>query len=143
MDTFPQDEKAEFERLLLDGKTAFDRGDRKLAHDLWRVAAMIDPFNEQVWMSLLDVLEEPDDRRVCLQNILAINPMNVHARRLMRADQNERERKKRTYREMQARQNTLRKQRWLVLRRGVVMGVLLALSGVVFAIVLILLTQLS
>lgn len=104
---------------------------------------MIDPFNEQVWMSLLDVLDEPDDRRVCLQNILAINPMNVHARRLIRADQNERERRKRTYRDMQARQNTLRKQRWLVLRRGVVMGILLALSGVVFAVVLILLTQMQ
>jgi hypothetical protein len=137
---FPQDEKSEFERLLLDGKMAFDRGERKLAHDLWRLAAMIEPFNEQVWMSLLDVLDDPDDRRVCLQNIVAINPMNAYARRVLRADQNERERKKQVYREMHERQNTLRRRRWIVLRRGVVMGILLALSGIVFAVALILIT---
>ncbi len=67
------------------GIEAFRTGDLTLAHDLWREAATVDPYQERVWVALLRVLTTPDDRRVCLENILAINPGNARARREMAA----------------------------------------------------------
>ncbi len=72
-----------FDELMQAGNQALDAGDRRAAHDRWREAATIDPYSELVWTSLLRVLDDDEDRRVCLENIIAINPMNVQARRLM------------------------------------------------------------
>jgi len=58
-----------FAELMQAGRKAFTAGKRKTAHDLWREAANINPYDEQVWLALLDVLEGDNDRRVCLQNI--------------------------------------------------------------------------
>lgn len=69
---------------MQDGKHAYERGKKQIAHDLWREAAMLDPYNEGVWLALLKVLDQRADRIVCLNNILAINPTNVHARQLLR-----------------------------------------------------------
>jgi hypothetical protein len=63
------------------GKEALDNGDHQTAHDLWREAATLDPYNEKVWLALYRVISSDDDRIVCLQNIIAINPANVKARR--------------------------------------------------------------
>ena len=82
-DTGAQDRRERFNDLLLAGKQAYEAGDRRAAHDRWRAAAAIDPYNEKVWTALLRVLDDEDDRRVCLENIIAINPMNVQARRLL------------------------------------------------------------
>ena len=35
-------------------------------------------------MALLKVLEDEEDRKVCLKNIIAINPLNTEARRQLR-----------------------------------------------------------
>src|SRR5262245_26005356 len=75
----------DFTRLMEGGRLAYTQGNRRRAHDLWREAATIDPYSEQVWLALLDVLDSDDDRIVCLQNIVAINPMNIQARRQLRA----------------------------------------------------------
>jgi hypothetical protein len=37
-----------------------------------------------VWLALLQVLDRTDDRQVCLENIIAINPVNTDARRQLR-----------------------------------------------------------
>lgn len=75
---------ASLENLMEAGSRAFASGEHRLAHDLWREAAIVDPYNESVWESLLRVLETDEDRIVCLQNIIAINPLNVEARRQLR-----------------------------------------------------------
>jgi hypothetical protein len=72
------------DRLLALGYAALRSGDKRSAHDRWREAAETDPYNERVWVSLLNVLSERDDRRVCLENIVAINPYNADARRQLR-----------------------------------------------------------
>lgn len=82
--TLSPDEQRNFRQLMQDGKHAYDRGKKQIAHDLWRQAAMLDPYNESVWLALLKVLDQRDDRIVCLNNILAINPTNVQARQLLR-----------------------------------------------------------
>ncbi len=76
--------------LLTAGREAFSSGDREAAHDLWRAAAVANPYDERVWTSLLDVLVHEDDREVCLENIIAINPLNPDARRQLRALRRER-----------------------------------------------------
>jgi Tfp pilus assembly protein PilF len=75
---------ARVEWLLGLGEAALRRGDAGKAHRIWREAARLAPYDERVWVALLHVLDREDDRRVCLQNIIAINPLNDEARRLLR-----------------------------------------------------------
>ncbi len=75
---------ARVKELLQEGEQAFATGDRHVAHEVWREAVTLDPYNEVVWLALYKVLEGEDDRVVCLENIIAINPLNVEARRLLR-----------------------------------------------------------
>lgn len=131
--------KAGFRELMQAGQMAFAAGKHQLAHDIWREAAMLDPYNEQVWLALLDVLESDEDREVCLHNILAINPTNVHARHQLqvyqaRAQQLALRRERKLVRD--AKEATLAKQhRWALFRRAVLMGIVLGISGVLFAVV--------
>mgnify|MGYP000436251217 CR=1 FL=1 len=78
----PKDERVK--KLLQAGLDVFRKGDRRGAHDFWREAATVDPYNEQVWLALFRVLETDDDRVVCLRNILAINPTNAEAHKRLR-----------------------------------------------------------
>ncbi len=73
------------EHLLEAGRQALALGDRRAAHEYWRMAAVTNPYEERVWVALLDVLTEDEDREVCLENIIAINPLNPEARRQLRA----------------------------------------------------------
>jgi len=68
------------QELMRAGRVALAKGDRQRAHYLWRQAATLDPQNEHIWLSLLNVVENTKDRRTCLQNIVAINPANAQAR---------------------------------------------------------------
>ena len=89
---------ASVEDLLQAGQAAFDGGDRSSAHELWRAAAVADPYDERVWLAMLKVLTGDEDREVCLENIIAINPLNTESRRELRAIR----RKRRTLEEKQA-----------------------------------------
>ena len=126
----------DFERLMREGRLALDQGDRDLAHELWREAALLDPYNEQVWLSLLDVLESLEDRRVCLQNILEINPLNIQARRMLRAYEARQQRRFKLKEERQSQLAVLKKQRRSLVTRALLLGLLLGLSGIFFAVVL-------
>ena len=130
------DKKTEFAQLMQHGRSAFDRGAKQLAHNLWREAALLDPYNEQVWLALLDVLETRDDQRVCLENILSINPMNTQARRMLRAytvdDQKKIEKRAKDRRK----EAGLRRQRRVIMSRALILGLLLGVTGIIFAIII-------
>ncbi|MCA9902605.1 MAG: hypothetical protein KC547_02010 [Anaerolineae bacterium] len=64
--------------------SALRSGKRDKAHQLLRQAASLSPYDEAIWWALLDVVDTEDDRVVCLENILAINPENPEAQRLHR-----------------------------------------------------------
>lgn len=82
----PESERmAKFARLMRLGHVSYAEGNYRQAHRFWRRAAMIHPADEQVWLALLNVLENNEDRRVCLQNIVAINPNNLQALRQLNA----------------------------------------------------------
>jgi hypothetical protein len=72
-----------FARLMRLGQVAHAQGDSRAAHDYWRQAAMIEPDNEQVWTALMWVLDGEEDKKVCLRNILAINPQNLRAQAML------------------------------------------------------------
>lgn len=78
------------DELLAAGQAELLAGNPDRAHDLWRAAAVANPYDERVWTSLLEVLTEESDREVCLENIIAINPLNPDARRQLRAVRRER-----------------------------------------------------
>jgi len=133
---YQSDSNPEFGRLMSEGRAAYNKGDHKLAHELWRQAAMLEPYNEQVWLALLDVLDKKEDRRVCLQNILSINPMNIQARRMLRSYETEDQRETHNREQTKKRAKAVKRQRWVLVRRAVLMGILLGVTGIVFAIVL-------
>lgn len=78
-----QQNQMTFARLLRLGQVAHAEGDAKQAHNYWRQAAIIEPDNEQVWTALMWVLETDEDRKICLKNILTINPNNLHAQEML------------------------------------------------------------
>jgi hypothetical protein len=133
---YQSDSNPDFGRLMKDGRSAYNKGDRKLAHDSWRQAAMIEPYNEQVWLALLDVLTKKEDRQVCLQNILSINPMNIQARRMLRAYEVEEQRETHKREKTKQRVKAVKRQRGVLVRRAILMGILLGVTGIVFAVVL-------
>jgi hypothetical protein len=79
------EDNARIDELLWAGRQAYGQGDRQRAMDCWRQAAGLRPEDERIWLELLSVVEEGEDRRVCLENILTINPDNEQARRQLRA----------------------------------------------------------
>jgi cytochrome c-type biogenesis protein CcmH/NrfG len=123
-----------FEQTMQAGRKAFNAGKKREAHDLWHEAARLDPFREEVWLALLDVVASDEDRHVCLQNIIAINPLNVRARRLLRAqDAKEQKANQRNQRKVdQARQRS--KGRRDAFSRALVRGIALGVMAVVLAV---------
>jgi hypothetical protein len=70
--------------LLSASRKALREGNRKQAHRLLQQAAELSPYDETVWWSLLEVVDSEQDRVTCLQNVLAINPASLEAKRLLR-----------------------------------------------------------
>ncbi|MEO5951752.1 MAG: hypothetical protein ABIQ44_04710 [Chloroflexia bacterium] len=68
-------------RLLHEGQSAARRGDRAMARALLTQLVEQDPRNEEAWMWLSGVVDNPDEQQICLENALVINPYNAHARK--------------------------------------------------------------
>jgi hypothetical protein len=71
----------EFLRLFNAGKEAARQGDKARAHLFFRRAIEVDPYHELVWLWLASVVLTDEDRRVCFENVLELNPDNPTARR--------------------------------------------------------------
>ncbi len=71
---------SEVERLLNSGKEAAKTGDVAQARDLLTQVVERDPHNEQAWMWLSGMVNEPEEQQICLENVLVINPYNSKAR---------------------------------------------------------------
>lgn len=123
-----------FAELMQAGRKAFTAGKRKTAHDLWREAANINPYDEQVWLALLDVLEGDTDRRVCLQNILSINPLNVQARRTLGRLEAAMRRRQEHQDEIARKKERWQKHRRRLLINAILLGIAVGLSGVMFGV---------
>lgn len=60
---------------------AFKAGKKSEARTILEKATDLDPHNEKAWMWLSAAVEAPEDQRICLENVLFINPENENARR--------------------------------------------------------------
>ena len=78
----PNTEKAK--NLLQQGYVAYNNWEIRKARLLWRKAAVTDPANEEIWVALLNVTRDDEDRKICLQNILVLNPDNEEAEQRLR-----------------------------------------------------------
>ncbi|MFQ5401390.1 MAG: hypothetical protein ACE5E7_17550 [Anaerolineae bacterium] len=72
---------AKHARWLQAGIAAVKAGERDKARALLTQLLQIDERNEQAWLWLSGVVNTDDERRQCLENVLAINPDNEPARR--------------------------------------------------------------
>lgn len=123
-----------FNELMQEGRQAMAMGQVNEAHRLWKQAATLDPYSEQVWLALLEVLESDADRRVCLQNIVQINPMNVQARRQLNKIEARVQRiAELEIQELAATEVEKRRKRGLV-TRALLIGLAIGLSGTLFGI---------
>ncbi|MBN1137964.1 MAG: hypothetical protein JXM73_15345, partial [Anaerolineae bacterium] len=66
--------------LLRQGIAAAKAGQNQQARDLLLQVVDRDESNERAWLWLSGVVDSLDDRRLCLENVLAINPANPYAR---------------------------------------------------------------
>ena len=68
-------------RLLQEGITAVKSGDKANGRKYLMQLLEIDDRNEQAWLWLSGAVETPEDRIVCLENVLDINPENKTAQK--------------------------------------------------------------
>jgi hypothetical protein len=116
------------------GHAAYAAGKKRRAYYLWRRAAVLSPYDEQVWLALLHVLDDPNDRRVCLQNIVAINPSNLEAQFQL----NEYSESDRTQRlTVQPLPNNKDQASWLSLLLQIVISILIGILIVVIILLLL------
>jgi len=73
--------QGEVERLMRDGQSAAKRGDKVMARALLTQLLEMDPHNEQAWMWLSGAVDDKDEQRTCLENVLILNPGNAQARK--------------------------------------------------------------
>jgi tetratricopeptide (TPR) repeat protein len=70
--------------LLRRGIAAAKAGRREEARQILLHIVELDEQNEQAWLWLSGVVDSLEDRRVCLENVLAINPDNPYAQQGLR-----------------------------------------------------------
>jgi tetratricopeptide (TPR) repeat protein len=65
--------------LLRSGIAAAKAGRKQEARRILLQVTELDERNEQAWLWLSGLVETLDERRICLENVLSINPGNTHA----------------------------------------------------------------
>lgn len=71
---------AEIQQVLRQGIAAARAGDKEKARRLLGQVVTHDKWNEKAWLWLSDVVQTDEQRKVCLENVLAINPRNALAK---------------------------------------------------------------
>ena len=69
--------------LFESGVAAALSGNREEARNLMMKVVEKDPYHEEAWIWLCDLVDEPEDRIIALENALNINPGNQEARLLL------------------------------------------------------------
>jgi len=77
--------QSEVNRLMAKGVAAARSGQRAQAYNLLLDVVELDQQNEEAWLWLSTVTDSVGDQRICLENVLAINPNNQFARRRLAA----------------------------------------------------------
>ncbi len=67
--------------MFKDGVAAIRRGDAAAGRDLLAKVVEANPMHEQAWLWLSGAVEDREERIICLENVLTINPRSEIARR--------------------------------------------------------------
>ncbi|MBN1679332.1 MAG: PD40 domain-containing protein [Anaerolineae bacterium] len=78
-----QDPNPEVQKLLQEGIKAAREGDTNTARKLLEQVVEQDQYSEKGWFWLAAVVETTEEKRVCLGNVVVINPDNQRAQRLL------------------------------------------------------------
>jgi hypothetical protein len=70
---------ADIQTWLQEGIIAIKSGESEKARDLLLRVINADEHNEQAWLWLSGLVETDEERRICLENVLVINPNSVAA----------------------------------------------------------------
>jgi len=81
MDEYDELQVAEW---LREGVAAAKEGRRERARERLMRVIEVNDRSEQAWLWLSGVVDSPEDRRICLENVLTLNPDNAQARVGMR-----------------------------------------------------------
>ncbi len=68
-----------------DGKRALEEGNLQQARLIFEAILQETPRSEEAWLGLADVLTENEDKRVCYENALKINPNSRRAKEGLRS----------------------------------------------------------
>jgi Tol biopolymer transport system component len=71
------------EQLLREGIAAARTGDKPTAKQKLQQVVGLDPQNEKGWYWLASVVDTDEEKRVCLGNVVVINPGNTRAKALL------------------------------------------------------------
>src|SRR4051794_36949992 len=72
---------ADVQQLMVEAKAALQRGDKPAARTHLTRALELDERNEQIWLWMSGAVDSPNEQRICLENVLTLNPANAVARR--------------------------------------------------------------
>jgi hypothetical protein len=70
---------AHIAKLLQHGIAAAKIGRKETVRRMLMRVVELDERNEQAWLWLSGIVDSPEDRRICMENVLAINPHNAAA----------------------------------------------------------------
>jgi tetratricopeptide (TPR) repeat protein len=65
--------------LVKQGIAAAKAGRKEEARQVLLRVTELDERNEQAWLWLSSLVDSPEEKRICLENVLAVNPNNAHA----------------------------------------------------------------
>lgn len=71
---------SDVEAMVQEAIQAYNAGDMDKAQTLLMEATELNDEHEQAWMWLSLVVEDEEDKRICLENVLSINPNNEGAK---------------------------------------------------------------
>lgn len=120
--------------LLRKGIEAAREGKRSEAHDLFQQVVEIDEKNEKGWFWLASVVDSDEERRICLSNVLHINPNNERAKRALEALQAKAKEKKAEAAQEEVVAGVSRRQMTLVIGLGAVIVILILAIALVVII---------
>ncbi len=73
--------EASVQAWLREGITAVKKGDRVQGRQLLEKVLAVDEHNEQAWLWLSGAVDSAEERQICLENVLTINPDNALAQK--------------------------------------------------------------
>lgn len=76
---------ANIEEMLRQGIEAVKAGDRAAGRKLLEKVTELDENNSKAWLWLASVVDTDDEKRICLSNVLHIDPSNERARKALDA----------------------------------------------------------